>query len=146
MKTTMTALITSLLVAGCAETTNLHSAVFGRGGEGATTIQSRLGAAGYAIAPEEVLPTPAAKHVSLHAYTRLASAPECARVISLNFSSMQGYENTLIALRNRAAALGANTVAITNYREGACTTFECGRLPNMQMTGHFYSCTKKNNI
>jgi len=146
LKLTLAAILAVGMLSGCAETTSVQSAIFGRGGEGATTLQSHLGAAGYAITPEEVLPTPGARHVTLHAYTRLASAPECARVISLNFSSMQGYQNTLIALRNRAAALGANTVAITNYREGACTTFECGRLPNMQMTGHFYSCTRKNNI
>lgn len=89
-----------------------------------------------AIAYHEVVPSPASRHVTAHPHIRL-QVSVCSRVISIAFSSTHSYPNTMIALKNRAAVVGANALAVTNWIESGSHTY---------MVAHFYHCPSKSGL
>jgi len=101
------------------------------------TMSSKTAATNFrnatAIGFDEVIPTQGAQHVSVHAFSNV-SRSTCDRVLSLAFSSHHTYPQTIIALKNRAAILGANAIAVTNWIESST---------HMYMDAHFFECASK---
>ena len=89
-----------------------------------------------ALGYHEVVPSPASRHVTAHPHIRL-QVSSCSRVISIAFSTTHNYPNTLVSLKNRAAVVGANALAVTNWIESGSHTY---------MDVHFYHCPSKNGL
>lgn len=70
--------------------------------------------------------------VTLHARSRLRS--KCSGMVQMDFVSLQGYQASLIAVRNRAGSIGANTMAVINWVESGSSTL---------ITAEFYHCSTK---
>lgn len=89
-----------------------------------------------ALAYHEVVPSPESRHVTAHPHIGL-QASTCRRVISMAYSTTHNYPNTMVALKNRAAVVGANALAITNWIESGSHTY---------MNAHFYHCPSKRGL
>ena len=142
MKTYVMPIIAALSLAGCQQSTTTASFSGASASSiSATAISSDSAASKFvnatAIAFDEIIPTPGSKHVTVHAFPRLRAEPSCARVLSVGFSSHHSYPDTMVALKNRAALLGANALAGTNWIESST---------HMYMVTHFYHCNSKKNI
>ena len=85
---------------------------------------------------DEVVPHRGSAHVTVHPHVRLM-ASSCSRIISLAFSTSHTYPNTVIALKNRAAIVGANALAVTNWIESSS---------HMYLDAHFYYCPSKSEL
>jgi hypothetical protein len=84
------------------------------------------------IGADPVFITKDGTDVTMHPRSRLRS--KCSGMVQMDFVSLQSYQATLIAVRNRAGSIGANAMAVINWVESGSSTL---------ITADFYHCSSK---
>lgn len=79
----------------------------------------------------------AGRNVTLHPETRLMASNHCSSMVTSRFYSQFGFDNTLIALRNRAALIGSNAVAVRSWTVAD---------NDATIVARFYNCRSKSGL
>lgn len=91
----------------------------------------------FAFSEQDIILSRAAHAVTMHPEGPLMASNYCSSMITSIFSSRFGFDNTLIALRNRAALIGSNAVAVRSW-----TVIDS----NASIIARFYYCNSKKDL
>jgi hypothetical protein len=102
-----------------------------------SAVDSSISRGSIAFSEQDTVLSHAAQNVSLHAEVRLMASNHCSSMVTSRFYSVYGFDNTLIALRNRAALIGSNAVAIRSWivADNEAT-----------IVARFYNCRSKSGL
>ena len=102
-----------------------------------SAVDSSISRGSLAFSEQDTILSQAAHKVSLHAEGRLMASNHCSSMVTSRFYSIYGFDNTLIALRNRASLIGSNAVAIRSWdvADNEAT-----------IVARFYNCRSKSGL
>jgi hypothetical protein len=104
---------------------------------GSSVVASSLSQGSLAFSEQDIVLSQAAHNVSLHAEVRLMANNHCSSMVTSSFYSNFGFDNTLIALRNRAALIGSNAVAVRSWTVAD---------NDATIVARFYTCRTKSGL
>lgn len=90
-----------------------------------------------AFSEQDTVLSQAAHNVTMHPEVRLMASNHCSSMVTSRFYSEFGFDNTLIALRNRAALIGSNAVAVRSWAVAD---------NNATIVARFYNCRSKTGL
>lgn len=119
----------------CLIVTSACTTVAQRGDSSVTA--SPISSGSSAFSEQDTVLSSAAKNVTMHSEGRLMASNHCSSMVTSRFYSQFGFDNTLIALRNRAALIGSNAVAVRSWTVAD---------NEASIVARFYNCTTKSGL
>lgn len=91
----------------------------------------------FAFSEQDIILSPQAHKVTMHPEGPLMASNYCSSMVTSHFYSRFGFDNTLVALRNRGALIGSNAVAIRSWTV---------RDRDASIIARFYHCSLKRGL
>jgi hypothetical protein len=98
---------------------------------------SSISSSSSAFSEQDIVLSRSAQSVTLHPEGRLMASNHCSSMVTSRFYSQFGFNNTLIALRNRAALIGSNAVAVRSWAVAD---------NDATIVARFYNCSSKSGL